>query len=287
MANGSLDAHRRKELEHMSDHYARMADPHEIGSRRSYGYMREYMREYRQGKLRGHLIRGHPASSIFARRENLKMSHRLESFKWRLSRLLNSQYEILLCVEYKSVDGMFKNGEDDILGYDEEIFHKSKEVLAEFPILKQFKAACNAGGSDLFKAIIFAKYTHNFTRWTTYIAVVLDKATLLNNLQKLPNKGGFRWKSVMDKLAEEKRYGEWHELDFSGEYCLSARPYIVGYLARWTTNDRPQWDSSELHRRLCAWAIGNHRLRGWGKYEGLNANGNQPKKLLISPILLQ
>jgi hypothetical protein len=56
------------------------------------GWMRDYMKEYRQGKLRGNVA---GSSAHPSRCEELKTAHRLHSFKWRLSKPLSPQYEIL------------------------------------------------------------------------------------------------------------------------------------------------------------------------------------------------
>jgi hypothetical protein len=61
-------------------------------------WMRHYMKEYRQGKLRGDGTERHPRPD---RCEKLKEAHRLNAFRWRLSKLLSPQYEIFLCRQYE------------------------------------------------------------------------------------------------------------------------------------------------------------------------------------------
>jgi hypothetical protein len=145
------------------------------------------MKEYRQGKKRtdmstGHLHHGNPAM-----RELLKEGHRLDSFKWRISKLLSSQYEILLYVEYAPEYGVFKNDNGLWLGYGEEFCNDIKEVMRCYPTLKEeFKHMCDIGGCELFKVFLLRKYSPKFDWAIDCIVGVLDKAALLENLQKLP-----------------------------------------------------------------------------------------------------
>ena len=68
-------------------------------------WRREYMQDYRQGLLRGN---GTKPSAHPAKREKLKVAQRLYSFKWRLSKLLSRQYDILLFVQYEPYYGVFE-----------------------------------------------------------------------------------------------------------------------------------------------------------------------------------
>jgi hypothetical protein len=174
-------------------------------------WRRDYMREYREGKLR----RGMEGKQSCADgREKLKQANRLDTFKWRLSKLLSPQYEILLYVEYPCVDGLF-------LSDERKLVHDSKEVMRCFPILKEeFKYLCDKGGSELFKVFLLQKCSREFDPVTESIVGVLDKAALLENLQKLPNQGGKKWKPVLDKVKTEWGQGTWRKLDFSEEKDL-------------------------------------------------------------------
>jgi hypothetical protein len=62
-------------------------------------WMRDYMKDYRQGKLRKEVVNGHLYSAPPHRREELKEAHRLNSYKWRLSTLLSLQYEIFISMQ--------------------------------------------------------------------------------------------------------------------------------------------------------------------------------------------
>jgi hypothetical protein len=48
-------------------------------------YMSDYMKKYRQNP---------------AKRKHLKMTHRLDSFQWRVAKLLGPRYEIWMCAQY-------------------------------------------------------------------------------------------------------------------------------------------------------------------------------------------
>ena len=63
-------------------------------------WMRDYMKEYRQGKLRGGRIEGHLQPANPDRREKLKEDHRFDSHKWRLSKRLGPRYDLLFYVQY-------------------------------------------------------------------------------------------------------------------------------------------------------------------------------------------
>jgi hypothetical protein len=253
-------------------------------------WMRDYMKEYRQGKLRKEVTGRQPQpkeNPLPSRREKLKEAHRLDSFKWRLSRLLGPQYEILLYVQYGPAYDVFNKADNLILGYDQEFYNNNEEIIACFPILEnEFKYICDRGGRELFKVFLFRKYSRNFDRATDCIVGVLDKAALLENLQKLPRQGGSKWEKVLNKVRTEARQGTWRKLDFSREPELWLESYNTEcYSLKWTTKDLPSWNSSELHSCLYEWALGSRRIGRAEKYEWPKARDNDPRRSMLSPML--
>jgi hypothetical protein len=121
-------------------------------------YMCDYMKEYR----------GNPA-----RHDELKTAHRLDSFKWRLSKLLSSQYEILLCEEYGPFKTFAENEEHeedrkqvpastdfnqiDLSHIDGEEGKINFSMFLVFPIFHIFSACFHSGGREIFKVILLAK----------------------------------------------------------------------------------------------------------------------------------
>jgi hypothetical protein len=245
-------------------------------------WMRDYMKEYRQGKLRRGVVSRHLHP---ARVEKLKTVHRLNSFKWRLSKLLSPQYEILTCMQYLPEYGVFKTDDGLILGFDEEFCYNNNEVLDAFPVLKKFKRNFDAGGGELFKAFLFRTHSRRFDRVTECVVGVLDKAALLENLQQLPSQSGRRWEIVWKKVKNEARQGTWRKLDFSRNPQLWIQRYTECYSLKWTARNRPRWNSSALHIRLCGWAIGVRRIgRGvWDEWSIAESKG--ARKLILSPIV--
>jgi hypothetical protein len=238
--------------------------------------MGNYMKEYRQGRLR----RGIPEGSIqHKRREKLKEDHRFYSFKWRLSKLLSRQYEILLFLQYEPEYD--QTDDDQFIGYSDEFCNNINEVLLCFRILDfEFQCACDMGGSELFKAFLFRKYSRKWNWSVDCVVGVLDKAALLENLQRLPDQGGQRWGAVLNKVKIEAGKGGWHKLDFSGGSAIWVEAYTECYLLKWTKRSRPRWSSSELHSLLSRWVQGSRKL---GIREPLNNNSRT--KMMISPIL--
>ena len=200
-------------------------------------WMRDYMTEYRQGKLRGEVVGRHLNSGNPHRREKLKKAHRLDSFKYRLSKLLSSQYEILLCIQYALEYGVFKNGDGLVLGYDEEFCTNSKEVIDCFPMLKDdFKAMCNKGGGNIFKVFLIRK----FDQVIESVVGVLDKAALLEDLQRLSNQRCSECESALNKVKNESRHGTWRKLNFQRDPWIWLDDYIECYSLTWTARNRPQ-----------------------------------------------
>lgn len=245
-------------------------------------WMRDYMKEYRQGNLRGGVAGQRPDSD---RREMLKEAHRLDSFKWRLSKLSSPQYEILLCEQYAPEYGIFKK-DDSVITHHPEFCNNIKDVLDYFPILEEeFRPHFDIGGSELFKVFLFRKYGRKFNRVTDSVVGVLDKAALLENLQRLPSQGGNKWEKVLNRVEREARQGTWRKLDFSEEPCLWVESYTLCQALKWTSRDRPRWSSSELHRRLYGWALGSRRIGPGERYEWLRARDGYSGRLILSPFL--
>ena len=158
-------------------------------------WMREYMKEYRQGKLRG-AIAGQQLDPD--KRERLKETHRFDSFKWRLSKLLSPQYEILLCIQFYPEYGVFRDNKR-VLMYEKSFFSDVENVRGCLPILDEdFTGFCDEGGGELFKVFLFVKYGRKFDRFTQCVVGVLDKAVLLEGLQKLPIQGVDQWKVILN-----------------------------------------------------------------------------------------
>jgi hypothetical protein len=251
-------------------------------------WMRDYMKEYRRGKLRGEVIKGHLHPGNPGRREKLKEIHRLDSFKWRLSQLLSYQHEILFCIEYGPEYGIFKDEEGVVIsGYDEDLCNDVEEVLQMFPTLEDFYIF-DIGGSEIFKVFVLEKYSKKFDRVTNCLVGVLDKLALLENLQELPSQGGSKWEKVLNKVKAESIQGTWQKLDFSREPLLQLDRHTWCYLLKCTARDHPQWNSRKLHSCLCGWAMGSRSIGSWGKEElppRGNPDDNFPRKVIISPIL--
>jgi hypothetical protein len=241
-------------------------------------WRREYMKDYRQGLLRGD---GTEPSTRSTKREELKAAQRVYSFKWRLSKLLSHQYDILLFLQYEPEHGIFQTNDGMILGYDDEFCNDVNEVILCFRILDlEFEYPCNTGGNELFKVFLFRTYSKKWDQATDCVVGVLDKAVLLEQLQQLPNQGGQRWEKILSKVKTEARKGRWHKLDFSDGSAQWIRLHTECYLLKWTKRKRPQWSSSKLYKLLCRWEKGNYKI-GIGKRD----NPNDTMKVIVSPIL--
>jgi hypothetical protein len=244
---------------------------------------RDYMRDYRAGNLRRG-VAGKQSRS--ARREKLKQANRLDTFKWRLSKLLSPQYEILLCVEYPAVYGVFEDDEGRIMGCNQHLVHDSKVIMRYFPILKEeFRYLCDIGGGELFKVFLLWKYSRKFDQVTQILVGALDKAALLENLQKLPNQGGTKWKPILDKVKTEWGQGTWRKLDFSEGLRLWVGSYIMCYLLKCTARERPKWGSLRFYSHLLGWTLSSRKRGSGEKYEWPKANHLCPRRLIRSPIL--
>ena len=112
-------------------------------------WMNNYMKDYRQGKLRGDIAGQHSQPTRCA---ELKAAHRIHSFKSRLSKLLSPQYEILACVQYEPEYGVFQTDDSIIIRYSDEFCTNVYDVLSCFPILGwEFEFSCRMGGNEIFK----------------------------------------------------------------------------------------------------------------------------------------
>jgi hypothetical protein len=237
-------------------------------------WMRDYMKEYRQGKLRGDVAGRHSHST---KREDLKMAHRFESFKWRVSKLLGAQYEILLCVQYdpeKWTDkGMVRIWTD----VDED------NATEFFPALEEFQYQCKPGG-EIFKVFVVMKFNRRQDEFTSCVVGVLDKLALLKNLQKLPDHDRKEWNSIIKKIEIEARSEIWHELDFSEDTHLWLENDIWCSPLRWTFRNRPSWRSARLRKLLLRWKVGSRRIGKWDRFEIRGAN-NALRRGIFSPLL--
>ena len=253
-----MDVLQAGELKHMPSRY------------RSKPWRREYMKDYRQGILRSNSKEPLAHST---KREELKVAQRLYSFKWRLSKLLSRQYDILLFLQYEP--------EYDVFQYGYEFCNNVDEVIVYFRILDlEFVWRCDMGGSELFKVFLFRTYSKRWDRATDCVVGVLDKEALLEKLQQLPNQGGERWKKVLDKANIEARKGEWRRLDFSRGYRQWVGLHTECYLLKWTEKKRPRWSSSKLYGLLCRWERGSYKIGVWKR-----VNANDTTKVIVSPIL--
>jgi hypothetical protein len=170
-------------------------------------WMRDYMKEYRQGRLRGGRVEGHPQAGISTKLEELRKTQRLQSFKWRIAALLSSQYEILLCLQYGPRFGNFRWDDGSITVYSQDFCNDKKETLQYFPILRDFKDTFEVGGDEIFKALVLRKYNRKFNQYTSCVVGVLDKASLLDQLYQMPNQGGKKWENVFSKAKKRSQKG--------------------------------------------------------------------------------
>jgi len=246
-------------------------------------WMRDYMREYRQGELRGDGVEKSPP---LERSEALRASHRFHSYKWGFSKLLGPRYEILLCAQYGPEYGVFKVQDGMITGYDYGFINDWKRVIRYFSILKLFKRACYLGVYELFKVFLFRKYNQKFNQVTDYVVGVLDKGVLLENLQKLKGQDSSIWGEVLTKVEREAGRKAWYEFDPPREPTLWVGRYTECYVFKWTARGRPRWDSSALRNSLYTWALGTCRISLRGGYERLRVGIPFPKQLSVSPALV-
>ena len=131
-------------------------------------YMHDYMKEYRQGKLRTEVVKGHVHPGNPARREKLNEANRLNTFKWRISKLLSPRYEILLCIQYRPEPEYCPFNENEVMihTYSKEECNDIKEVIDWFPVLNEyFIDICNTGG-EIFKVFLLEKYSRKFDWFT-------------------------------------------------------------------------------------------------------------------------
>jgi hypothetical protein len=204
------------------------------------------------------------------------MAHRFESFKWRFSKLLSAQYEILLCVQYDPEKWI---GEDMIPDWT----HMNEDNIAEhFPALEEFQFKCMPGG-EIFKVFVFTKFNRRYDEMTNYIVGVLDKSALLKNLQKLQGHDRKEWNSIIKNVEIEAKSKTWHELDFSEDTDLQLTKYTWCSQLKWTIRNRPSWKSAKLRNLLRRWNIGSRRTGKWEKFEIRGAD-NVLRRGVFSPI---
>jgi hypothetical protein len=247
-------------------------------------WMREYMKEYRQGKLRGEGVKGHHQVANSAKVEKLRKTQRLQSFKWRIARLLSSQYEILMCAQGRPHFGNFRDADGSIKIRGKELCSDIKEVLADYELLEDFKDIFNMGGGELCKALLLRKYSKKFDQAIPCLIVALDKAVLLEYLQQLPDHGGERWELVFHRVRSEAKKGDWRPIDFSAESNRWWEEHrSVCELLKCIPRDRPQWDSSGLHALLSEWAMGIRKIGHWDEHEAPGASDVVWREM-ISPI---
>lgn len=178
-------------------------------------WMQDYMKEYRQGRLRGDTAGRHPDPT---RCEKLKTAQRLYSFKWRLSKLLSPQYKILLCIQYTTHDSEIAHDGslhvvdkeccsdmlitvDHLSIFDEE-FSKLYSIGDDDGL---FNKLGDIGDGELFKVFLLEKYSKDFDRATRFVIGVLDKAIILENLQQLLNQDSGKWEKILNKVQAEAR----------------------------------------------------------------------------------
>jgi hypothetical protein len=249
------------------------------------------MKEYRQGKLRREVVEGQVQPDNPAKREKLRKTQRLQSFKWRIATLLSPQYDILMCVQYGPEFRGFRADNGMPIIFSRNFCNNTKQILGLFPILRDFKETFEVGGDEIFKAFVLRKYNREFNQATDCVVGVLDKASLLDQLQKLPHQGGKRWETVFDRAtikAENK--GHWRRLECSEELYHSGEFFqwweerrMVCQPLRWTARKTPRWNSSALHQLLSEWAIGSRKIGLWGEHEALGAS-DVAWRAMISPI---
>jgi hypothetical protein len=244
-------------------------------------WMNGYMKEYRQGKLRGDVTR---RQSDPVRREELRKAQRLQSFKWRIATLLSPQYEILMCVQYEPTSGVYREDNGDIWGFPREICEDQEKTQDCFPILKDFKKAFDVGGRELFKVFVLVKYNRKFNQCTDNIVGVLDKAVLFDSLQQLPPHDRPKWEGVLNKVKFDSTRGEWRPLECSETSWQLFEEYrTICQSLKWTNRQRPKWNSPELYIRLSGWAMEVHRRHRWEHHEALGSS-DIAWRVLISPI---
>lgn len=240
-------------------------------------WMRDYMKEYRQGKLRGGRVEGHFQPGNPDRREKLKEAHRLDSFKWRLSKLLGPQYDLLFYVQYEPEK------------WDNEYelpCHKS----GDFPVSDWFWSHCDSGGGEIFKLFLFMRVNRAYNQFTSCIVGVLDKAALLKHLQDLTGRKRKELNNVIEKLEAAARKERWHALDSSNPRCF----WFDGYLwfserdvcfqpLKWTARKRPDWRDARLRNLLSRWMSGHRQTGTWDRFEMRGVN-NGLRRGLFSPI---
>jgi hypothetical protein len=115
-------------------------------------YMNNYMKKYRQKRVK---------------RDYLKMTHRIDSFKWRISKLLGPRYEILMCAQYDAY----------ITTYD--------DYVVDQDLYRSFKKNCNQGGMTIFKVCFFDKWNRLYRKYNCCIVGILDKYALCQSFREL------------------------------------------------------------------------------------------------------
>jgi hypothetical protein len=245
-------------------------------------WMRDYMREYRQGKLRTETVQGCLPAGNPDKREELKATNRLNNFKWRISELLGPQYEIIECIQDTPLRGTFEDGEW-IMTFCKEEFCRDMDRTDIF-VSKDFRDICDIGGGEIFKALLLEKFSKKFDWINTCYIGVLDKLALLKSLQKLPRLDNNKWNIVLNKVVAEPNQDMWGSLDLSNCYYKQIDDRTICYLLKCTAREHPVWNSLRLYSFLYGWATGVRKIGPGELYENLGAV-DDIRRLIRSPIL--
>jgi hypothetical protein len=230
-------------------------------TRHRHDWMRDYMREYRQGKLRGTDV---GRDSALLRCENLKVAHRFTSFKWRFSKLLSPQYQILVCIQYAQQEYHNKDLIPDWSSVDE------NTILEVFPELSMFQHTCKPGG-EIFKLFVFSRFNKKHDQITLCVIGVLDKSILLKYRQKILDYYDEEWDFILDWIAAEESMGIWSEFGFSKDVDRWLGDLVMCSPLRWTIKNSPNWRSVHLRNLLNRWQLDNRKIgtsKGYAVQDG-------------------
>jgi hypothetical protein len=250
-------------------------------------WMCDYMKEYRQGKLRGRQVEGHPQPANPDRREKLKEAHRLNSRKWRLSKLLGPRYDLLFYVQYESQE------------WDSSKYGYPRYKSSDFPVSEWFWHCCDSRGGEIFKLFLFLRKNRGYNRLTSSVVGVLDKAALLKHLHGLTGRKRKELSDVIEKLEAAATKEEWRVLDYSGRPYYRFDGYLwlykpgspVGSLGhigfrplKWTARKHPDWRDTGLRKLLSRWMNGHRQPGMWDRSE-IRGVDNRVRRGWFSPIV--
>jgi hypothetical protein len=236
-------------------------------------WMREFMLDYRRSP---------------GKYEQLRKDHRVDSFIYRLSKLLSPRYDILMCMQYGpflvhdiSEDASLENNgginrhEEN---FDDE-FNDYPYPYNTFPIFLYFYIYFEPGGGDVFKLFCYTKYYLDGASIRAILGMigVLDKCALLNELTRLTGEGRIIWRDMIRKLEKESK--EWREINLSDD----RDPVEYGWKSiEWASHDSPDWNSVQFQTFLRLWKAGNGKI---GKREADEWwDGNVKYRFVASPI---